>query len=165
MNINIKALVIPLSCLLIGCATSVSSVVKPLKIKITGYPVNQQAERYGVITTQLIDKLQGHVQFSITIDGKTLQGQGFTVDNSYAKFGSAFATVYPDTGGIGYANTAAFVKSSPGSSRGIAAAFGAGLRLECEYIVNNKTLASSGVCITSDGAHFRYFGEVVGLLE
>jgi hypothetical protein len=149
---------------LIGCATP-RAPQKPLRIKITGYPLNQQAEKYGVITTHIIDRFQGRADFSINLGGKVLQGQGMTVDNSYSSFGSVFAQVYGNQGGTGYASADAFSRVAPGSSRGIAAAYGAGLRLDCEYVVNNNIGTSTGVCRTSDGANYRYFGEVIGVVE
>jgi hypothetical protein len=153
---------------LVGCATRqepLNTPMKPLRIKITGYPLNQQAERYGVVTTNFIDRFQGRADFSINLGEKVLQGQALTVDGSYSSFGSVFAQVYGSRGGSGYASADAFSRVAPGSSRGVAAAYGSGLRLDCEYIVNNNNAASTGVCRTSDGANFRFFGEVIGVVQ
>ena len=122
-------------------------VAVPALVPVRLYPLNQQANRAGLITAQVLDTNTGRGTFTVSYLGDALQGESTRVDASYAAFGRLHADV------LG-ASPRAF-----GGRRGIANAYGArGINAQCEYVLTGAA-TGTGVCRFSDGAAFQmHFG-------
>jgi len=111
------------------------------------YPVNEQANKAGLLTAQVVDNNAGHGTFTVPYLGDTLQGESTRIDASYAAFGRIHQQV---------------LGPSPrtfAGRRGIANAFGArGVNAQCEYVLTGPG-SGTGVCQFSDGANYQmHFG-------
>jgi hypothetical protein len=121
--------------------------VVPTLITVRLYPVNEQANKAGLLTAQVVDNNAGHGTFTVPYLGDTLQGESTRVDASYAAFGRIHQQV---------------LGPSPrtfAGRRGIANAFGArGVNAQCEYVLTGPG-SGTGVCQFSDGANYQmHFG-------
>ena len=111
------------------------------------YPVNDAANRAGVLTVLIVDGQNGRGQLSVQYLGEALQGEATRVGSTHPGFGQVHQTV------LG-------AWSVPGAGRrGVANAFGGrGTRVQCEYVLTGPN-QGTGVCAFSDGANFQmHFG-------
>jgi hypothetical protein len=111
------------------------------------YPLNEQANKGGLLTAVVVDSNTGHGTFTMAYLGDTMQGEATRVDAGYAAFGRIHNDV------LGYA------PRSFSGRRGIANAFGSrGVNAQCEYVVTGPGMGT-GVCQFSDGAKYQmHFG-------
>ncbi len=120
-----------------------------IKTKVTGYPLNEIAKKYGLIESTFFDRGIGRVDFEMTIGDHNLKGEAIAGNNTSNTWGTIHTQIY----GSSYTNQK---MNTSTSTRGIAMAYSAtGLRLDCEYIINNLEYTGIGVCTTSDGAHYK----------
>lgn len=119
----------------------------PMVLTARLYPLNDQANRAGLLTAVVVDQHGGRGSFSISYGGDTLQGEATRVDNGYAAFGRVHAEV------LG-ASPRAFT-----GQRGIANGFGGrGVNAQCEYLITGPGIGT-GACLFSDGAKYQmHFG-------
>jgi hypothetical protein len=111
------------------------------------YPLNDAANRVGMLTAVVIDGGSGRGTFTFNYAGDAMQGEATRVDGA----GSAFGRIHMNVLG-----------SNPGSApgkRGIANAYGAkGVSAQCEYLIQAPNLGT-GACLFSDGAKYQmHFG-------
>ncbi len=121
------------------------------------YPANDAAAIDGVLVVSFVDSpfnRNGELELKMP-DGELLKGEYSTVENASASFGTIYASVY-GTGGSAQGSATAVGLHQPGSTVGMASAFGnQGTRLECEYFVNNRSGKGGGACKTSRGGLYR----------
>jgi hypothetical protein len=107
------------------------------------YPLNDPANRAGMLTAQVADHQSGRGSFSLQYQGQLMQGEATRVDAGFAGFGRIHNEVL-GTAGRTYAGR-----------RGIANAYGAqGINAQCEYLITGPAMGT-GVCLFSDGAKFQ----------
>jgi hypothetical protein len=111
------------------------------------YPLNQQANKGGMLTASVVDNNTGRGTFTIAYLGDSMQGEATRVDSGYASFGRIHNEV------LGYS------QRTFSGRRGIANAYGSkGVNVQCEYVVTGPTMGT-GVCQFSDGAKYQmHFG-------
>lgn len=151
---------------LAGCAGGHAGGVN---IGVTLYPINAAANKYGVLRTTYTD--YGNLSASVTLDTgrETFDGQAVTVDSGYSGWGSIVAhgsAVAVSGGGYAAAYAASGATSRtavmPNALRGVANGYSpSGKRLQCEYVVNNSALTTTGICQISDGALFRFYSKPI----
>lgn len=111
------------------------------------YPLNEQANRTGLLTAVVTDHQGGRGSFNVGYAGDMLQGEATRVDGGYASFGRVHAEVLgPST--------------RPFSGRrGVANGYGArGVNVQCEYVITGPGIGT-GACLFSDGAKYQmHFG-------
>lgn len=111
------------------------------------YPVNDVANRGGLITALITDTQAGRGQISFSYLGGAMHGEASRVEASHPGFGRIHREV------LGLA--AVQVQGR----RGIANAFGArGINAQCEYVLTGAA-QGTGACVFSDGARYQlHFG-------
>lgn len=111
------------------------------------YPVNEQANRAGLLSAIVVDHHAGRGTFSVSYLGDNLQGESTRVDNGYASFGRIHAQVLGPT------------ERAFSGQRGVANGYGSrGLNVQCEYLITGPGLGT-GACLFSDGARYQlHFG-------
>lgn len=111
------------------------------------YPLNEAANRAGMLTAVVTDAQGGRGSFTVGYAGDTLQGEATRVDSGYAAFGRVHAQV------LGPMNRAF------SGQRGIANGFGPkGVNAQCEYLITGPGIGT-GACLFSDGAKYQmHFG-------
>ena len=111
------------------------------------YPVNDIANRAGMLTAVITDGHGGRGTFSLNYLGDSMQGEAGRVEPNYPGFGRIHRDVLgvPNVhlqGPRGIANAS--------SSRAISA--------QCEYVLSGPT-KGTGACVFSDGARYQlHFG-------
>jgi hypothetical protein len=120
---------------------------QPTVLNARLYPLNQQANKGGLLTAVVVDNNAGRGSFTLAYLGDTLQGESTRVDASYAAFGR----IYNEVLGINQRNFS--------GRRGIANAYGAkGVNAQCEYLITGPGIGT-GACQFSDGARYQiHFG-------
>jgi hypothetical protein len=107
------------------------------------YPLNETANRGGIVTAQVADNQGGRGSFSLHYHGQLMQGEATRVDAGFAGFGRIHDEV------LGPAT-----RSYTGR-RGVANAYGSqGVNAQCEYLITGPSLGT-GVCLFSDGAKYQ----------
>lgn len=111
------------------------------------YPLNDQANRAGLLTAVVTDHQGGRGSFNVGYAGDMLQGEATRVDGGYASFGRVHAEVLGPT------------QRSFSGRRGVANGFGArGVNVQCEYVITGPGIGT-GACLFSDGAKYQmHFG-------
>lgn len=111
------------------------------------YPVNDVANRGGLLTVVITDTQVGRGQISFSYLGEAMHGEASRVEAGHPGFGRIHREV------LGLA--AVQVQGR----RGIANAFGArGVNAQCEYVLTG-TSQGTGACVFSDGARYQlHFG-------
>jgi hypothetical protein len=111
------------------------------------YPLNEQANRGGLLTAVVTDHQSGRGSFSVGYGGEMLQGEATRVDGGYASFGRVHAEV------LGPAARAY------SGRRGVANGYGGrGVNVQCEYLITGPGIGT-GACLFSDGAKYQlHFG-------
>jgi hypothetical protein len=119
----------------------------PTLLNVRLYPLNEQANKGGLLSAQVVDSNAGHGTFTVPYLGDTLQGESTRVEASYAAFGHVHQAVLGPS-------PRAF-----SGRRGIANAHGPkGVNAQCEYVLTGPG-AGTGVCQFSDGANYQmHFG-------
>ena len=119
----------------------------PLVYTARLYPVNDIANRGGLLTAVITDTQAGRGQISFSYLGEVMQGEASRVEAGHPGFGRIHREV------LGLA--AVQVQGR----RGIANAFGArGVNAQCEYVLT-ATAQGTGACVFSDGARYQlHFG-------
>jgi len=112
------------------------------------YPVNDAANRAGMLTALVTDGHGGRGTFSLSYLGDAMQGEASRVEASYPGFGRLLRDV----------NGAAADAPMRGP-RGIANASGShGISAQCEYVLSAPG-RGTGACVFSDGARYQmHFG-------
>lgn len=107
------------------------------------YPLNEHANRTGMLAAQVSDHQGGRGTFSVQYNGQALQGEATRVDAGFAGFGRIHDEVLGRT------------TRSYAGRRGIANAYGAqGINAQCEYLITGPAMGT-GVCLFSDGAKYQ----------
>lgn len=111
------------------------------------YPLNDQANKAGMLTAVVVDHQGGRGSFSISYLGDSLQGEASRVDGGYAVFGRIHTEVLGSS------------HRSFSGQRGIANGFGSkGVNAQCEYLMTGPGIGT-GACLFSDGAKYQmHFG-------
>jgi hypothetical protein len=111
------------------------------------YPINDVANRAGMLTAVVTDGQGGRGSFSLSYLGEAMQGEATRVDGNHAGFGR----IYREVLGLGAVQVQ--------GRRGIANAFGArGVNAQCEYVLSGPS-QGTGACLFSDGARYQlHFG-------
>lgn len=111
------------------------------------YPVNDAANRAGMLTAVVTDGHGGRGTFSVNYLGDAMQGEASRVEANYPGFGRLFRDV------VGASDM------QLRGPRGIANASGArGVSAQCEYVLSGPG-KGTGACVFSDGARFQlHFG-------
>jgi len=111
------------------------------------YPLNDQANRAGLLTAVVTDHQGGRGSFNVGYAGDMLQGEATRVDGGYASFGRVHAEVLGPT------------QRSFSGRRGVANGYGArGVNVQCEYVITGPGIGT-GACLFSDGAKYQmHFG-------
>jgi hypothetical protein len=111
------------------------------------YPVNDVANRGGLLTAVITDTQVGRGQISFSYLGDAMHGEASRVEAGHPGFGRIHREV------LGLA--AVQVQGR----RGIANAFGArGINAQCEYVLTGAS-QGTGACVFSDGARYQlHFG-------
>ncbi len=130
-----------------GVPPPVAVALQPTTMSARLYPLNDQANKGGMLVATVVDGHAGRGSFSLAYLGDTLQGEATRVDASYAAFGRVHNEV------LGPANR------SWSGRRGIANAYGSrGVSLQCEYLITGPSMGT-GACQFSDGAKYQmHFG-------
>ncbi|HTP71534.1 MAG TPA: hypothetical protein VML58_04880 [Burkholderiaceae bacterium] len=112
------------------------------------YPLNDAANRAGMLTAVVTDGNGGRGTFSLSYLGDAMQGEASRVEPSYPGFGRVMRDV------LGTAPD-----SQLRGPRGIANASGSrGVSAQCEYVLNAPG-RGTGACVFSDGARYQlHFG-------
>jgi hypothetical protein len=112
------------------------------------YPLNEQANRGGLLVAQVSDAHTGRGSFSLNYRGQLMQGDATRVDAGHPGFGR----IHNDA--LGLSATRAFA-----GRRGVANAFGGqGVNAQCEYVITGPS-QGTGACVFSDGAKYQmHFG-------
>lgn len=107
------------------------------------YPLNDYANRAGMLAAQVSDHQSGRGTFLLYYNGQPMQGEATRVDAGFAGFGRIHNEV------LGPASR------SYAGRRGIANAYGAqGINAQCEYLITGPGMGT-GVCLFSDGAKYQ----------
>jgi hypothetical protein len=111
------------------------------------YPVNDIANRAGLVTAIVTDAQSGRGQFSLNYLGDPMQGEASRVDAGYPGFGRIHREVLGPSA------------AQMQGRRGIANAIGSrGVNAQCEYVLTGPS-QGTGACLFSDGARFQlHFG-------
>ena len=111
------------------------------------YPINEIANRAGMLTAQVTDGHGGRGTFALTYLGDPMQGEASRVEANYPGFGRVLREA------LG-ANDVQLR-----GPRGIANATGSrGVSAQCEYVLSAPS-RGTGACVFSDGARFQlHFG-------
>ena len=111
------------------------------------YPINDVANRAGMLTAVVTDGHGGRGSFALSYLGESMQGEASRVDNGHVGFGRIHREV------LGLAAVTAQGR------RGVANAFGArGINAQCEYVLSGPS-QGTGACLFSDGARYQlHFG-------
>ena len=119
----------------------------PLTYTARLYPINDIANRAGMLTAVVTDGHGGRGSFALSYLGEAMQGEATRVENGHVGFGRIHREV------LGLA--AVTVQGR----RGIANAFGArGVNAQCEYVLSGPS-QGTGACLFSDGARYQlHFG-------
>jgi len=112
------------------------------------YPINDVANRAGMLTAVVTDGHGGRGSFSLNYLGDAMQGEASRVEANYPGFGRVLRDALgsaPDAQARG--------------PRGIANASGSrGISAQCEYVLNGPG-RGIGACLFSDGARYQlHFG-------
>lgn len=120
---------------------------QPTVLNARLYPLNDQANKGGLLTAVVVDAHTGRGSFTFAYLGDTLQGEATRVDASYAAFGRIHTEV------LGPA------PRTWSGRRGIANAYGSrGVNAQCEYLITGPAMGT-GACQFSDGAKYQmHFG-------
>lgn len=121
---------------------------QPTVLSARLYPLNQQANKGGMLTAVVMDNNTGRGTFTLSYQGDALQGEASRVEAGYAAFGRVHNEVL-----------GANPQRSFSGRRGIANAYGAkGVNVQCEYLITGPTMGT-GACLFSDGAKYQmHFG-------
>ena len=112
------------------------------------YPVNDVANRAGMLTAVVTDGHGGRGTFALNYLGDAMQGEASRVEANYPGFGRVMRDA---------------LGSAPDPQlrgpRGIASASGLrGVSAQCEYVLSGPG-RGTGACVFSDGARYQlYFG-------
>ena len=111
------------------------------------YPINDIANRAGMLTAIVTDGHGGRGSFSLSYLGEAMQGEATRVEGQQAGFGR----IHREVLGL----QAVTVQGR----RGIANAYGArGVNAQCEYVLSGPS-QGTGACLFSDGARYQlHFG-------
>jgi hypothetical protein len=111
------------------------------------YPINDIANRAGMLTAVVTDGQGGRGSLTLSYLGESMQGEATRVDNGHVGFGRIHREVL------------GLVTVSAQGRRGIANAFGArGVNAQCEYVLSGPS-QGTGACLFSDGARYQlHFG-------
>jgi len=111
------------------------------------YPLNDVANRAGMLTAVVTDGHGGRGTFSLSYLGDAMQGEASRVDGNQPGFGR----IYREVLGVPSVQLQ--------GRRGIANAFGArGVNAQCEYVLSGPS-QGTGACLFSDGARYQlHFG-------
>jgi hypothetical protein len=111
------------------------------------YPLNEIANRAGLLTAVVTDAHGGRGTFSLNYLGDAMQGEASRVEPNHPGFGR----VHREALGAGVAQVQ--------GPRGIANAVGArGISAQCEYVLSGPS-RGTGACVFSDGARYQlHFG-------
>jgi hypothetical protein len=111
------------------------------------YPVNDIANRAGMLTALVTDTHGGRGSFSLSYLGEAMQGEASRVEGNHPGYGR----IHREVLGV----TTVQVQGR----RGIANAFGArGVNAQCEYVLTGSA-QGTGACLFSDGARYQmHFG-------
>jgi hypothetical protein len=121
---------------------------QPTVLSARLYPLNQQANKGGMLTAMVVDNNTGRGTFALSYQGDALQGEASRVEAGYAAYGRVHNEVL-----------GANPQRSFSGRRGIANAYGAkGVNVQCEYLITGPTMGT-GACLFSDGAKYQmHFG-------
>lgn len=110
------------------------------------YPINDVANRAGMLTAVVTDGHGGRGTFSLSYLGEAMHGEASRVEANDSGFGRIHREV------LG-------VPVQLQGRRGIANAFGArGINAQCEYVLSGPS-QGTGACLFSDGARYQlHFG-------
>ena len=111
------------------------------------YPVNDIANRAGMLTAVITDGHGGRGTFSLNYLGDSMQGEASRVEPNYPGFGRIHRDV------LGVPNV------QLQGPRGIANASGSrAISAQCEYVLSGPS-KGTGACVFSDGARYQlHFG-------
>ena len=111
------------------------------------YPVNDIANRAGMLTAVITDGHGGRGTFSLNYLGDSMQGEASRVEASHPGFGR----VHRDVLGVSDVQLR--------GPRGIANASGSkAISAQCEYVMSGPS-KGTGACVFSDGARYQlHFG-------
>jgi hypothetical protein len=111
------------------------------------YPINDIANRAGMLTAIVVDGHGGRGSFTLSYLGEPMQGEATRVENGHVGFGRIHREVL------------GLVTVTTQGRRGIANAFGArGVNAQCEYVLSGPS-QGTGACLFSDGARYQlHFG-------
>lgn len=111
------------------------------------YPINDVANRAGMLTAVVTDGHGGRGTFSLNYLGDAMQGEASRVEPTYPGFGRVLRDVLGASDG------------QLRGPRGIAnASGGRGINAQCEYVLSGPS-KGTGACVFSDGARFQlHFG-------
>jgi hypothetical protein len=111
------------------------------------YPINDIANRAGMLTAVVTDGHGGRGSLTLSYLGESMQGEASRVDNGHVGFGR----IHREVLGV--------VTVSAQGRRGVANAFGArGVNAQCEYVLSGPS-QGTGACLFSDGARYQlHFG-------
>lgn len=120
------------------------------------YPSNDLARTSGVLSAQFTVSRSGHGSIEMTMpDGEVLKGEYTVVRGGAIQFGSIFESVY-GPGGFATGTGTSSTYTTPGSSKGMASAFGSrGNSMDCEFYNDNVSGHGMGACKSSQGALYR----------
>lgn len=120
------------------------------------YPVNQSANKNGVLVAHFMSYGTGHGEIEIPMpNGELLKGEYSLVRGGSIGFGSIYGAVYGNGGSASVAGTTTSYEI-PGGSPGRADAFGdKGTSMQCEFYNDNFSGHGYGGCKTSKGALYR----------
>jgi hypothetical protein len=114
----------------------------PQVLNVRLYPVNNEANRIGIVSAVVVDNLNGHGSFTFNYGGRAMQGEASRVGNDHPGFGRILSDqsgeVWRTSGKRGVANAAA-----PN-----------GVNAQCEYVLTGPG-SGVGACRMSDGARFQ----------
>jgi hypothetical protein len=111
------------------------------------YPINDIANRAGMLTAVVTDGHGGRGSFTLSYLGEAMQGEASRVENGHVGFGR----IHREVLGLGAVTVQ--------GRRGIANAFSArGVNAQCEYVLSGPS-QGTGACLFSDGARYQlHFG-------
>jgi hypothetical protein len=129
-----------------------SAIVRSARL----YPSNDLARASGVLSAQFTASGTGHGSIEMTLpDGEVLKGEYTVVRGGAIQFGSIFESVY-GPGGFATGTGTSSTYTTPGSSKGMASAFGSkGSSMDCEFYNDNVSGHGMGACKSSQGALYR----------
>lgn len=112
------------------------------------YPVNEEANKGGLLIAQVSDAHTGRGSFSLSYRGQLMQGDATRVDAGHPGFGRIHNEA------LGVSSSRQFA-----GRRGVANAYGGqGVNAQCEYVITGPALGT-GACVFSDGAKYQmHFG-------